>query len=323
MLPAAIEAISNDDLETAMQIVGVKSIEELVYLTEGRGNTLLSYAAQLGRAKPIKVLLSKVLDPQKLMLKKNNNGYTALIIAASLGYAKAITAMLKGVDNPQQLAEQIDDINGATALHYAAVYGHAGAITAMLKGVGNPQQLAEQIDAKGATALHHAAKNGHEAVATAILSNVSNRQQLAEQQTIFGSLALSAAASRGHIGVITSIFSLVSNPQQLAEQQSINGSTAIMYAVNSSESTLIITKILESVVDTEKLIFQVHNEGLNSFTHALKKGNMDAAELLFDKAKDKTALLLKKNNPDQPAGIEMMEQDILKKFLEKYNNLNQ
>jgi ankyrin repeat protein len=193
----------------------------------------------------------------------------------------------------------------------------------MLKGVGNPQQLAEQIDAKGATALHHAAKNGHEAVATAILSNVSNRQQLAEQQTIFGSLALSAAASRGHIGVITSIFSLVSNPQQLAEQQSINGSTAIMYAVNSSESTLIITKILESVVDTEKLIFQVHNEGLNSFTHALKKGNMDAAELLFDKAKDKTALLLKKNNPDQPAGIEMMEQDILKKFLEKYNNLNQ
>jgi hypothetical protein len=33
MLPAAIEAISNDDLETAMQIVGVKSIEELVYLT--------------------------------------------------------------------------------------------------------------------------------------------------------------------------------------------------------------------------------------------------------------------------------------------------
>lgn len=49
---------------------------------------------------------------------------------------------------------------------------------------------------------------------------------------------------------------------------------------------------------------------------------MEAALLLFDKAKDKTALLLKKNNPNQRAGIEMMEPDILKKFLEKYNNLN-
>ncbi|MFM2008518.1 MAG: hypothetical protein RIR02_468 [Pseudomonadota bacterium] len=318
MLPAAIEAISNDDLETAMQIVGVKSIEELVYLTEGRGNTLLAYAAQLGRAKPIKILLSKVLDPQQLIQKKNNNGYTALIIAASLGYAKAITAMLKGVDNPQQLAEQIDT-KGATALHYAAVYGHAGAIMAMLKGVGNPQQLAEQIDTKSATALLHAVKNGHEAATTAILSNVPNPQQLAEQQTTFGSLALSAAASRGHVGVITSIFSRVSNPQQLAEQQSINGSTALMYAVNSSASTLIITKIFESVVDTEKLIFQVHNEGLNSFTHALKKGNMEAALLLFDLAKNKTALLLRKNSPNQPAAIQIMTPDILEIFLNKYN----
>ena len=123
--------------------------------------------------------------------------------------------------------------------------------------------------------------------------------------------------------MVTSIFSRVSNPQQLAEQQSKNGHTALMCAVNSNASTLIITKILESVVDTEKLIFQVNNQGLNSFTHALKKGNMEAAELLFDKAKDKTALLLKKNSPDQLAAIEIMKPDILEKFLKKYNNFNQ
>ena len=319
MLPAAIAAISSDDLETAMQIVGVKNIEELAYLTDSKGNTLLAYAAEHGRAKPIKVLLSKVLDSQQLMQKKNNNGYTALTIAAKLGHAKAITAMLEGVSNRQQLAEQIDDARGATALHYAAVCGHAGAITAILTKVSNPQQLAEQIDANGPSALHHAAHNGHEAVVTAILRNVPNPQKLAEQQTNFGTLALSVAVSRGHVGAITAILTKVSNPQQLAEQQSKNGNTALMCAVNSSASTLVITKILESVDDAEKLIFQVNNQGLNSFTHALKKGNMEAALLLFNKAKDKTALLLKKNNPNQPAAIQMMKPEILEVFIKKYN----
>ena len=70
MFPAAIAAISNDDLETAMQIVGVKNIEELAYSTDIQGYTLLAYAAEHGRAKPIRVLLSKVQDSQQLMQKK-------------------------------------------------------------------------------------------------------------------------------------------------------------------------------------------------------------------------------------------------------------
>jgi ankyrin repeat protein len=285
MLPAAIAAISSDDLETAMQIVGVKNIEELAYSTDGKGNTLLAYAAEHGRAKPIRVLLSKVLDPQQLMQKKNNAGFTPIMIAAD--------------------------------------FGHTNVITAILKGVSNPQQLAEQIGAKGYSALHLAVEHGHETAVTAILRNVPNLQKLAEQKNHFDYSPLKRAVLCGRETVVTAILSNVDNPQQLAEQQSLNDNTLLMYAVTLDASTLIITKILEHVADAEKLIFQERDDGWNSFTYALKKGNMGAALLLFDKAKDKTALLLKKNNPDQRAGIEMMAPDILKKFLEKYNNLNQ
>ena len=283
MFPAAIEAISNDDLETAMQIVGAKSVEELAYSTDIHGYTLLAYAAEHGRAKPIKVLLSKVLDPQQIMQKKNNRGFTPLMIAAAFGHTKAITTILQGVSNPQQLAEQWD-ATGITALINAAINGHVGVITSIFSGVSNPQQLAEQQDNGGSTALMYAAYNGY-------------------------------------VEVTASIFSGVSNPQQLAEKQDKNGITALMLAAGSCD-TVLITKILESVDDAEKLIFQIDNKGLNSFTFSLIKGNMEAALLLFDKAKDKASLLLKKNSPNQPAAIQMMKPEIQDVFLKKYNEPN-
>ena len=321
MFPAAIAAISNDDLETAMQIVGAKSIEELAYLTDINGNTLLAYAAEHGRAKPIKVLLSKVLDPQQIMQKRNNAGFTALMIAASFGQAKAITAMLEGVGNPQQLAEQID-AKSHSALHLAAQNGHAAAITAILNDKSYAQQLAEQQDKNGGTALVVAAVNGDENVITAILKSVSNPQQLAEKQDKVGRTALMYAAYNGYVEVTASIFSGVSNPQQLAEKQDKSGQTALFSAIHSYVGTLIITKIFESVDDAEKLIFQIDKKGLNSFTFSLINGNMEAALLLFDKAKDKASLLLKKNSPNQPAAIQMMKPEIQDVFLKKYNEPN-
>ena len=284
MFPAAIAAISSNNLETAMKIVGVKSIEELAYSIDVNGTTLLAYAAEYGRAKPIRILLNKVLDPQQLMQKRNNKNCTPLILAAIFGHAKAITTILQGVSNPQQLAEQWD-ATGVTALINAAINGHAGVITSIFSGVSNPQQLAEQQDNGGSTALMYAAYNGY-------------------------------------VEVTASIFSGVSNPQQLAEKQDKSGQTALFSAIHSYVSTLIITKIFESVDDAEKLIFQIDNGGLNSFTYSLRQGNMEAALLLFDKAKDKASLLLKKNSPNQPAAIQTMKPEIQDVFLKKYNEPN-
>lgn len=319
MFPAAIAAISSGDLETAMQIVGAKSIEELAYSTDVYGYTLLAYAAEHGRAKPIRVLLSKVLDPQQLMQKKNNGGFTPIMIAAAFGHANVITAILNGVSNPQQLAEQVNT-HACTALHHAAMKGHAAAITAILKDKSYAQQLAEQIDAQGASALHLAAENGHETVVTAILSNVPNPQKLAEQKNKYDYPPLLLAVLYARKTVVTAILSNVGNPQQLAEQ-SLDDRTVLMYAVNS-EASILITKILESVEDAEKLIFQESDDGWNSFTYALKKRNMEAAELLFDKAKDKASLLLKTDSPNQPAPIKMMKPEIQDVFLKKYNEPN-
>ena len=75
-------------------------------------------------------------------------------------------------------------------------------------------------------------------------------------------------------------------------------------------------------MDAEKLIFQIDKKGLNSFTFSLINGNMEAALLLFDKAKDKASLLLKKNSPNQPAAIQTMEPEIQDVFLKKYNEPN-
>jgi ankyrin repeat protein len=160
-------------------------------------------------------------------------------------------------------------------------------------------------------------------VVTAILRNVPNPQKLAEQKNKHEYPALHDAVENGLAAVVTALFSNVSNPQQLAEQQDGDDDTTLMAAMRSSQNKLIIANILESVVDAEKLIFQENDDEVNSFIYALNRDYMEAALLLFDKAKDKAALLLKKKNPDQPAGIERMEPDILKKFLEKYNGLNQ
>ena len=279
----AIQEIIKNNLDSAMQIIGVTNIEELAYSTDVKGNTLLAHTAEHGYAKPIKILLSKVLDPQQLTQIKNNAGQTAILLAAQNGHTNAITALLKGVSNRQRLVEQID-AQGNSALHYAASYGHTPAITA-------------------------------------ILSDGINKQLLAERQNNFGYSALMLAADKGYVEVIVSIFSAVNNRQQLAEQINNFGQTVLMNALLSGASASVITKILESIEDPEKLIFHVNNEGLNSFTYALKREYIDAAIVLFDKAKDKNALLYKKNNPDQEAAIKMMKPEIQSIFLKKFISL--
>jgi ankyrin repeat protein len=137
--------------------------------------------------------------------------------------------------------------------------------------------------------------------------------------TDHGITALIYAAREGHAEPVTALLSGVSNPQQLVEQRDENGQTALIFAMFSSASTLIITKILESVVDAEKLIFYMDKHGLHSFTYSLRQGNIEVALLLFDKAKDKTALLLKTNSPNQPAAIQMMKLEIQDLFVKKYN----
>jgi hypothetical protein len=273
----AIEKIIKNNLESAMQIIGATNIEELAYSTDVKGNTLLAHAAEYGYTKPIKILLSKVLDPQQLTQIKNNAGRTAILLAAQNGHANAITALLKGVSNRQRLVEQID-AQGNSALHYAASYGHALAITA-------------------------------------ILCDGINKQLLAERQNNFGYSALMLAADKGYVEVIVSIFSAVNNRQQLAEQINNFGQTVLMNGLLSGASALVITKILESIEDAEKLIFHVNNEGLNSFTYALVRENIDAALVIFDKAKDKTALLFKKNGPNEEAAIQMMKPEIQDLFI--------
>ncbi len=280
VFPTVIAALIKNELENAMQISGARTIEELAYLTDEQGNTLLVHAAEHDHPKPIEILLSNVLNPQRLAQIKNNAGQSALLLAAKNGHTNAITALLKGVKNRQQLAEQTDD-QGNSALHYAASYGHPAAITAML-------------------------------------SDGINKQLLAEQQNNFGYSALMLAADKGHIEVITSMFSAVNNRQQLAEQINNFGQTVLMNALLSGASALVITKILESIEDPEKLIFHVNNEGLNSFTYALKRGHIDAAIVLFDKAKDKNTLLFKKNIPDQEAAIHMMKPEIQDVFKNKF-----
>ena len=280
----AIQEIIKNNLESAMQIIGVTTIEELAYSTDVKGNTLLAHAAEYGDAKPIKILLSKILDPQQLTQIKNNAGKTAILLAAQNGHAKAITALLKGVSNRQRLVEQID-AQGNSALHYAASYGHAPAITA-------------------------------------ILSDGINKQLIAERQNNFGYSALMLAADKGYVEVIASIFSVVNNRQPLAEQINNFGQTVLMNGLLSGASALVITEILESVEDPEKLIFHVNNEGLNLFTYALMRGNIDAAIVIFDKAKDKTTLLFKKNDPNEEAAIQIMIPEIKDIFTKKFYESN-
>lgn len=280
----AIQEIIKNNLESAMQIIGVTTIEELAYSTDVKGNTLLAHAAEYGDTKPIKILLSKVLDPQQLTQIKNNAGKTAILLAAQNGHAKAITALLKNVSNRQRLVEQID-AQGNSALHYAASYGHAPAITA-------------------------------------ILSDGINKQLIAERQNNFGYSALMLAADKGYVEVIASIFSAVNNRQPLAEQINNFGQTVLMNGLLSGASALVITEILESIEDPEKLIFYVNNEGLNLFTYALMRGNIDAAIVIFDKAKDKTTLLFKKNDPNEEAAIQIMSPEIKDVFIKKFYESN-
>ena len=157
---------------------------------------------------------------------------------------------------------------------------------------------------------------------TAILRNVPNPQKLAEQKNKYEYPALHDAVENGLVAVVTALFSNVSNPQQLAEQQDGDGDTTLMATMRSSQNKLIIAKILEYVVDAEKLIFQENDDEVNSFIYALNREYMEAALLLFDKAKDKASLLLKKNSPNQPAAIQMMKPEIQDVFLKKYNEPN-
>ena len=313
-------AQSKSDLENCMRIVGVSSLQELCEMRPVGTYTVLMLVAQTGNAELTSLLLQSVDEPQKLALMLSDDGLTALMFAIN-SHAKVVTAMLTNVPNPQQLAEQTN-ISGVSALMKAAGKGRAVAITALLSGVPNPQQLAEKIDTQGNSALHYAASYGHAPAITAILSDGINKQLLAERQNNFGYSALMLAADKGYVEVIVSIFSAVNNRQQLAEQINNFGQTVLMNGLLSGASTLVITEILESIEDPEKVIFHVNNEGLNSFTYALARENIDAALVIFDKAKDKNALLYKKNNPDQEAAIQMMKPEIQDLFIKNFYEPN-
>jgi ankyrin repeat protein len=82
--------------------------------------------------------------------------------------------------------------------------------------------------------------------------------------TDHGITALIYAAREGHAEPVTALLSGVSNPQQLAEQRGVFENTALMWAADNGHA-VVVKKILEFVDDTEKLIFQVNNEGLNCF----------------------------------------------------------
>ena len=84
----------------------------------------------------------------------------------------------------------------------------------------------------------------------------------------------------------------------------------------------VIIKILECIDDVEALIFKEDINGMTAFMHAVGMGKAEAALVIFDKVKDKTALLFKKNRPNLPAAIEEMTPEILQALVKKYNQPN-
>ena len=272
-------AQSKSDLENCMRIVGVSSLQELCEMTHD-GNTVLMKAALTGNAKLTCLLLKSVADPQKLALM-SVYGLTALMYAADSGHVEVITAMLANVPNPQQVAE--NKSLAWTAMANAMCSKNAEAITALLSGVPNPQQLAEQGYgvSKHNNALTGAVKLGNVDCVAAVLAGVPNPKALVLNSNKYAESALMVAALEGRVGEITKIF--------------------------------------EYIDDAEALIFQEDFFGRNAFFFALNSEHTEAALLLFDKAKDKAALLLDKNGPDKKAAIQMMKPEILDLFIKKYN----
>jgi ankyrin repeat protein len=240
------------------------------------------------------VRVAEVANVEALMHMKSDSGITVLMLAAQHGCNDAITTLLSSVSNPQAVAEKVDS-HGYTALIVAIK--NTKSISALLRGVPDAYHL---IAASNAAALSYAVLYGDTLACKAMLQSVPS---LSDQMCLIEKLVIKHTENENSLWwhaiihmqseVVKILLASVYEPTQrqaLLQTTDGNGKAALHIAVNKNNIEMA-RNLLQGAVDAQTIIFQEDNIGMNAFMLAAKKDHTTMALIIFDKTRDKYALL--------------------------------
>jgi len=158
-------------------------------LLDGSGRTPLTWAAESGHERIVKLLLDqKEVNPDS----KDNYGRTPLWCAARGGHEEIVKLLL----DRREVNPDSRDGNGQTPLWRAAKGGHEGIVKLLLnRKEANP----ELRDDDGQTPLRCAAKGGYEGIVKLLLDQ---KEVNPDSRDNYGRTPLWCAANSGHEGVV-------------------------------------------------------------------------------------------------------------------------
>ena len=311
-------------------IVAIKNIKSISALLRGvpdayhliaiSNTAALSYSVLYGDILACKAMLQSVpsLSDQMCLIEKTNYcGDTLLTLAAKLGKTEMIQLIREsiGTESPWIELLLIKNYAGKTALNIAIENSNLVMIKVILINITKEQEfnlmpyiarclhtkekeqrLIENAQQDEKVALKNAVVKGSAELVKILLDSefdLKRRQNLVVKHTENENSLWWHAIIHMQSDVVKILLASVYEPTQrqaLLQTTDGNGKAALHIAVNKNNIEMA-RNLLQGAVDAQTIILQEDNIGMNAFMLAAKKDHTTMALIIFDKTRDKYALL--------------------------------
>jgi ankyrin repeat protein len=303
-------AVLNGDLGTVENQLNSfkndpKTLQHLIVVTDGSGQTALHLAADRGFDEIVKQILASaksIPDDSKtlsdlVMITTYNSKKTALHLAAWNGYNEVVKRLLESIekypDTLKQLVSAVDR-DGRIPLHEAAASGSLSVVKELLASIEkypDTTQLVSAVDRNGRTLLHEAAESDSLDVVKELLARVekypNTLKQLASAVDKDGRTPLHKAAASGSLNVVKELLASVKKYpdtlKQLVSAVDKDGRTLLHEAAESG-SLDVVRGLLASVkmyFDTLQLVSAVDKDHRTPLHEAAKSGSLGVVKELL------------------------------------------
>lgn len=306
-------SVLNGDIEACkamlQSVPSLKKKMRLIEKTNYCGETLLTLAAKLGHTEMIQVIRESIEIESswvKLVMIKNYSGKTALTIAMENSNLEMIKVLMINITNKREMK----------LMPYIAMCHQKKE---------KEQRLIEIAQQDENNALKNAVIKGSAELVKVLLDSefdLIQRQKLVTKHAQNENSLWWHAVNNMQSDVVKILLGSVYKPNQrqaLLQMTDGNGKAALQIAANKGNIEMA-RNLLQAAVDSQEMIFQEDNIGMNAFMLAALNQHTTLALLIFDKTIDKYELL-NQCSKYQVHTIDLVSQKLSKELISRLTQI--